>query len=296
MQKALIVCLSFAAVVSAHAQGPSPAATPTAILFLGNSFTFGGGTKVYGYNAVDVNDEPPGAKKMGGIPGIFKKFADESRLNYDVHAETVGGKDLEFHYQNDLPLVSQTGWDAVVLQGYSTEAMPAAHGGKPDSFIKYAGMLEKAVHTARPAAKLYLYETWPYPFKTYPDNPADHTEAFAKMEDDIRAGYQRAFAEDQHFEKIAPVGEAWMRAIRGGTATNDPKQGTKPGQINLWDKDNKHPSVEGSYLAALVLFDEITGLDVRKLGAGEQAARDLGITPEVAVKLQAIAAETATAK
>ena len=64
----------------------------------------------------------------------------------------------------------------------------------------------------------------------------------------------------------------------------------------LLDKDHKHPSVAGSYLAALVLFEQITGKDAKALGADEQAARDLGLSQEDAVKLQAVAAGTVVAK
>ena len=295
MQRIVFVCLWFATAVGVRAQPPPSAAKPTVVLFVGNSFTYGGSTKVHGYNAATVTDEPPGETKIGGIPAIFKKFTDESGMNYEVHVETVGGKNLEFHYQNALPLVSQGKWDVVVLQGYSTEPVPTARDGKPDSFVKHAALLEKAAHDARPSTKLYLYQTWPYLYKTYPDNPANHLEPLATMAEDLRAGYARAFAEDKHFEKVVPVGEAWMRTIRSGTATDNPTEPLKPGQIDLWDNDNKHPSIEGSYLAALVLFNTITGGDVRKLGSGEQAARDLGIPPGVAVKLQAFAAETVSA-
>ena len=81
-----------------------------------------------------------------------------------------------------------------------------------------------------------------------------------------------------------------MQAIRSGAAAADASQPPKPGQIMLWDTtDHKHPSVEGSYLAALVLFEKITGTDVRKFAARELAAHDLGIPPEDTVKLQEIA-------
>ncbi len=291
----LAVGLFCALPLPVRAQQASPTPT-TVILFVGNSFTYGGSTKAHGYNKASVINEPPGEPGVGGVPAIFKKFADEFKLSYEVHVETSGGKNLEFHYQNALPLVSQPKWDAVVLQGYSTEPLPAARDGKPDNFVKHAVLLEQAIHTARPSAKVYLYQTWPYAYKTYPDNPANHLEPLTAMFEDLRVGYARAFTEDKHFEKIVPVGDAWIRTIRSGAATDDPKGTVKPGQCDLWDKDAKHPSIEGSYLAALVLLKEITGADVRKLGAGEQAAHDLGIPSGVAVKLQTVAAETPTAK
>ena len=45
----------------------------------------------------------------------------------------------------------------------------------------------------------------------------------------------------------------------------------------------------GSYLNALMLFPQITGVDPRTLGFADQAAADLGIDPTTAVALQTVA-------
>ncbi len=276
--------------VAASAQAQSP---PTTILFVGNSFTYGGSTAVYGYNTATVTDENATQPPMGGIPAIFKKFADEAGLSYEVHVELVGGKNLEYHYQHSLPVIAQAKWDAVVLQGYSTEALPAARDGEPESFVANAIRLEKAVHAAKPAAKIYLYETWAYPFKTYPQPGTHDRGPLDQMTDDLHAGYGRAFAEDKHFEAVAPVGDTWKQAAHSSVATYDV---AAPGRLLLLDKDHKHPSVAGSYLAALVLFEQITGKDATALGADEQAARDLGLSREDAAKLQAVATGAFTVK
>jgi hypothetical protein len=62
-------------------------------------------------------------------------------------------------------------------------------------------------------------------------------------------------------------------------------------KINLWWIDYLHASRYGSYLSALVIFGRLTGIDPWSLGASEQAAADLGISPGDAVKLQRIASE-----
>jgi hypothetical protein len=59
----------------------------------------------------------------------------------------------------------------------------------------------------------------------------------------------------------------------------------------LWGPDSYHPSIYGAYLNALVLLDEITGKDSRKLGPNEKAAADLGVPPNMALVLQRIAYE-----
>jgi uncharacterized protein YfeS len=47
--------------------------------------------------------------------------------------------------------------------------------------------------------------------------------------------------------------------------------------------------VAGYYLEALVIFGSVTGRDPRSLGTHEQAAAQLGLTPEVARALQRMA-------
>src|SRR5687767_14165046 len=65
------------------------------ILFIGNSFTFGSGSAVRYWRAntvTDLNNEG-----IGGVPALFKSFADQTGLAYDVYLETRGGSGFEFH-------------------------------------------------------------------------------------------------------------------------------------------------------------------------------------------------------
>ena len=258
------------------------------ILFVGNSFTYGGSTKVHTYNVAAVTDEVPGEKGVGGIPAIFKKLADEAGLPYEVHVETVGGKDLEFHYTHALSTIAQAKWDVVVLQGYSTEPLPAERGGNLESFAKHASLLEKAIHAVNPSTKIYLYQTWAYPFKTYTKENSAQADPLFDMTIDLERGYGRAAAENGRFEAVLPVGVAWVQAERGGIAQPEPGVGDGS-RADLWDEDHKHPSIAGSYLSALTLFAGITHFHVNKLGGNEQAARELGISPEMAASMEKFA-------
>ena len=56
---------------------------------------------------------------MGGVPALFKRFADEAGLRYSVSLETAAGQTLAWHLANK-PAVIDRPWDAVVLQQYST--------------------------------------------------------------------------------------------------------------------------------------------------------------------------------
>ena len=102
---------------------------------------------------------------------------------------------------------------------------------------------------------------------------------------------------------MAPVGEAWQRAWADGVAESNPYSGAS-GLPSLWygiksvndpvisSPDRYHPSVYGAYLSALVLFQQISGIDARTLGASETAATSLGISAAIAVQLQQVAALT----
>jgi hypothetical protein len=103
-----------------------------------------------------------------------------------------------------------------------------------------------------------------------------------------------AFADDDGTKGItalAPVGQAFLRAVQQGIATRDmyAADALTDGLIDLWFNDGTHASKHGSYLAALTLFGTLTGLDPLSLGRDEIAARDLGITPDEAFLLQSVA-------
>ncbi len=63
------------------------------------------------------------------------------------------------------------------------------------------------------------------------------------------------------------------------------------GLVDRWLDDGTHASKYGSYLSALTLFGTLTGIVPWSFGANEQAAKDLGIAPAVALKLQQVASD-----
>ncbi len=161
--------------------------------------------------------------------------------------------------------------------------------------------------------EVYLYQTWARPnlvnapFTTVTDpitgdvrfttTPA--TSFFASLQamtDELRAAYAKAASDagtdgSGGITAVAPVGEAFMRAIDMGFATPDmyAPGALADGLIDLWFDDGTHASKYGSYLSALTLFGTLTGIDPLSLGADEMAARDLGIGADEAVWLQRVA-------
>jgi hypothetical protein len=77
--------------------GRAKAEDAVKILFIGSSFTFGAGTVVQTYHPETVTDL--NGQHTGGIPSLFKAFAVQTHLNYQVNLETMGGKSLDYHVQ-----------------------------------------------------------------------------------------------------------------------------------------------------------------------------------------------------
>jgi len=275
------------------------AGAQTRILFVGNSFTHGKFDPVRLYNAAGVTDENYGltgaraenyAGPWGGIPGIFKKMADQAGLSYEVHMESISGQPLEYHYNNALAVSQQATWDKVVLQDQSTYPIPSNRTGNRTSFYTYATKLEQAVHGKNAQTQVYLYETWARADLTYPNNQPYSGLPIDTMFQDLHKGYYAEYRTNGKFAAVAPAGDAWLRAIQQGTATRNPYS-PDASKVNLWGSDYYHPSNSGSYLNALVLFYTITGVDPRTLGSGEQAAAALSIAPATAATLQQLAYE-----
>src|SRR5206468_10592675 len=105
-----MIALFIAAAVSA-------AEPPRSILFVGNSFTFGAMSDVMTYRKDSVSDL--NGDGMGGVPALFRRFADEAGLHYEVSLETAAGQTLTWHLANKRGVIDRR-WDAVVLQEYST--------------------------------------------------------------------------------------------------------------------------------------------------------------------------------
>lgn len=259
------------------------------ILFVGNSFTFGEFATAKYYRAGEVRDlNPPNERNqtIGGVPAIFKEFTKETNLSYDVSLETVGGKGLDFHYTQKLPLLDKS-WDVVVLQSYST--LDEDKPGNPGLLIEYVRKFDETLHARNPKVKIYLNATWSRADMTYtPDTPWSG-KPIAQMALDVAAGYEAARAASPGITAVVPVGLAWNRAFAAGVADPNPFDGIAAGKINLWAEDSYHASDFGYYLEALMIFGKVTGQDPLSLGPKERVARDFGFSQRQAMALQQVA-------
>ena len=161
--------------------GSAAMAQPIAILFVGNSYTFGRVDPVLSYNAANVHDltaafnavsstgsNPYEPHPWGGVPGLFKKFTDEAGLNYDVSISARNAATLRGQFLNTANAawdlrgnVASRVWNTVVLQEQSDAALPAGRGKNANlaQFNAYADQFERFIHngTAQSYTEAQLY-------------------------------------------------------------------------------------------------------------------------------------------
>lgn len=271
-----------AALLAAAALGS--AEPPRTILFVGNSFTFGAMSNVMTYRKDSVTDL--NGDGMGGVPALFKLFADETGLAYKVSLETAAGQTLAWHLANKRAVIDKP-WDSVVLQQYSTLS-PDRPGDATDT-IPAARSLAQLLRSRNRKVDISLVATWTRPDLTYPSGKPWSGQPVTRMALDLRKADERVRTAVPSIARIVPVGEAFSCAIARGIADPNPYDGITGGEIDLWASDHYHASGYGYYLEALTIFATVTHHDPRTLGPGEEAARDLGISGETAEKLQDVA-------
>lgn len=262
----------------------STAHPPRTILFVGNSFTFGAMSDAMTYRKDSVHDL--NGDGMGGVPALFKRFADEIGLRYEVSLETAAGQTLKWHLANKREVIDHR-WDAVVLQQYST--LSPDRPGDPTETIPAARGLTQLLRRQNPHVDISLVATWSRPDLTYPSGKHWSGEAIQRMALDLRKADDHVRIKVPAIKRVIPVGRAFNCAIAQGIADPDPYDGLTPGEVDLWASDHYHASNEGYYLEALTIFAAVTNVDPRRLGTSENAARELHIRPALAARLQEIA-------
>lgn len=250
------------------------------ILFIGNSFTFGWGSPVRHYRPDTVTDL--NSEGIGGVPALFKSFADQAGLDYEVYLETRPGVGIDYHLENKLAIIGRRPWDNVVMHGYST--LDANAPGNPDTLVETATAMTDFLRSKNPDVDVYLTATWSRADQTYlPDRPWTG-QPIEQMALDIRAGYD--LAAEATGTKVNAVGEAWSRAMALGLADPNPYDGVDFEKVDLWTYDHYHASAYGYYLEALVVFGNVTGRDPRSLGENECSGYELGMSREQVGMLQ----------
>jgi hypothetical protein len=254
------------------------------VLFIGNSFTFAYGSPVRYYRSNTVSDL--NSDGQGGVPALFKSFASEAGLDYEVSMETWPGVGLDWHLEHKLPLIGQKKWDDVVMHGYST--LDAKRPGNSDLLVRTVGQMSEFLHAKNADVTVHLMATWPRADLTYLPGGAWYGKPIEAMAGDVRSGYERA-TQAPGIKELIPVGDAWVRAMHDGIADSNPYDGIEAGKLDLWTYDGYHASVYGSYLEALMIFGSVTRLDPRVLGVGECSGFELGLSSAQVGALEQVA-------
>jgi len=220
-------------------------------LFVGNSFT-----------------------EANHLTKLVEDVAASKGRKLETGAHTRGGMGWSFHLSgtgiNDQ--LKSKSWNWVVLQDYSTNA---THINQSDrgGFEKTGEEFYDRIAQFAPQAAIVLYETWAYDGKSaiYKGAaPASDAEKNAEGKpeekkggkahspqaefanpDEMMGEIQKSFttlqatlqAKDAKRQVlIAPVGEAFAKCVH------------EHPEINIYSKDRKHPDLQGSYLAACVIY------------------------------------------
>ena len=202
---------------------------------------------------------------FNSLPKILEALADSAGEPLLETGEVAfGGYSLEDHWADGraVAAVRRPGWHRIVLQqGPSTLAANRA------LLIQYAEKFDSLARTVD--ARSALYMVWP---------TIDRPQDFEATSESYRVAAQIVDG------LLFPVGDAWVEAFR-----LDP-------QVPLYASDGLHPSVAGSYLAALVMYARLYG----KTPVGLPAAlrlrdgRTITLTPALAATLQQAAAAVTT--
>jgi hypothetical protein len=219
----------------------------TKILYIGNSFTY-----------------------FNELPDMVDSLAHRNNqlVWHYMHAPggiSVGdtGKAAAAHMDNPLvyQLIRSSDWDFVVVQDNQGRfILDSAVFPNKSRVVAGHLMLMDSVKHYHPCAKMIWFAGWGLKNGQLPNWPTG-----VSMIDKLLVNYRVLNATAD--EIIAPIGEAWKKSISQHT-------------FDLWTSDEMHPSTEGSYLAALVLYS--TMLHGSALNNGYMA----GLVTQDALSLQ----------
>ena len=169
------------------------------------------------------------------LPGMLAALLQEGggeSVVVDAEASPNAGLPDHWMFGGARDRIRAGGWSVVILQ-----QGPSATEGRP-FLLDYAELFAGEIRAA--GAEPALYMVWP------------SIQRFADF-DGVLDSYRTAA---ENVDGIFfPAGEAWRVAWE-----SDP-------DLPLYGSDGFHPSVLGTYLAALVMYEQLTGRDPRDLPA-----------------------------
>ena len=189
------------------------------VLFIGNSYTY-------------VND----------LPGTVRTLALGCGDTLNFEQSTPGGCTFQNHLSNaaTTSLIAQGGWDNVILQEQSQLPSFPITDVQSQCF-PFAQQLCDLIRNSTPDAGIVFYMTW-----GRKNGDATNCAAYPPLctyegMDSLLYWRYLQMAEDNH-AAVSPVGRVW-HVLRD----NHP-------EIELYSSDESHPSVAGTYAAAVTFY------------------------------------------
>lgn len=165
--------------------------------------------------------------QSNGLTGMVRALARQAGEPLSVEEITFPGFALEDHWNEGSArrAIARGGWRYVVLQ-QGPSSLPESR----ENLLLWAGRFSQEIRRA--GARPAYYSVWP-----------DVTRS--AFFDDVSESYRQAAATTDGL--LLPAGEAWRAAWR------------RQPDFALYGSDDFHPSVKGTYLAALVICAQVLG-------------------------------------
>ncbi len=188
------------------------------VLFIGNSYTEG-----------------------NNLPILVRDLATANGKDLYVLSHNPGGAPFDSHANNPTVhnLIKSRNWDYVILQGQSQEV------AFPDNQVDYmtlppAVRLADSVYANNFCSEVMMYMTWG---RKNGDDQWGPMSTYQGMQNRLYNGYMRIA--DSAQASVAPVGKIWelIRASRP--------------EVELYQADESHPTLAGSFLAAMTIYSSI---------------------------------------
>lgn len=191
------------------------------VLFIGNSYT-----------------------EVNSLPAMVQRIAESCGARMEYQSNTPGGCTFAQHCSNQsMALIQQGNWDVVVLQEQSQ--LPSFPQSQVEQeCFPYAQRLIDSVYAHSPNGEAMLYMTWGR--KNGDQRNAQYFPVLGTYEGMDSMLYERYMYMARTYDaSVCPVGRVW-RYLR-----------THYREIELYDADESHPSLAGTYAAACAFYTMI---------------------------------------
>lgn len=207
------------------------------------------------------------------LPQVYYQLALSGGDTVFVDSNSPGGYTFNQHRSNSTTLskINSQDWDFVILQEQSQ--LPSFPPSQVATDVyPYARILDSLITDHYPCSKTLFFMTWGRKYgdaSNCPNYPPLCT--YAGMQQRLRESYLEMAS--NNLAMVAPVGAAFARSM------------SLDSTLNLYNPDNSHPSIEGTYLAACVFY--ASTFQSSPMGLSYH----FGLSPGVAGFLQQVAHE-----